>query len=88
MSVPEVVPLDALFERGVWRSRSPEPVRDVHGVHVADLSLAPLPLVSRTLAALHRAGPPSAELLANALPEAARIFATCGAVTAADLFPK
>jgi acyl-CoA reductase-like NAD-dependent aldehyde dehydrogenase len=74
--MPELIELDALGPRGPYRSRNRITVTDVAGSPIAKLSLVPSLYVARSVAALGRAEPLSADQRTAALAKAAEIFAT------------
>ncbi|MFF4485246.1 aldehyde dehydrogenase family protein [Streptomyces sp. NPDC001544] len=71
---PEELVLDALGPSGPYRTRRRETVTDTTGEPVAELCLVPGLFVTRTLAALRAAAPPSREERLAALTRAARVF--------------
>ena len=67
----DLVQLDALGPAGGYRSRAPEPVRDVRGNTVAELSTVPALFVARAMSAMRRARPLPAADRVRALADAA-----------------
>jgi acyl-CoA reductase-like NAD-dependent aldehyde dehydrogenase len=68
--------LDALGPTGAYRTRNRQPVVDVTGHPVAELSLVPRLFVTRTFSALHKARTLPLEQRLNALATAGELFAT------------
>ncbi|MGW3726345.1 aldehyde dehydrogenase, partial [Streptomyces sp. NPDC000851] len=74
-SMDNLVHLDALGPGGPYRTLAPSPVTDVSGTEVARLSLVPPVYVTRAIAALRRAEPPTGTDLDARLAAAGEAFA-------------
>jgi acyl-CoA reductase-like NAD-dependent aldehyde dehydrogenase len=70
------VTVDALGPRGPFRSRAPQPLLDVCGSRVGEVSLLPAVFVDRAMAALRQAEPAAPAQRADRIAAAARLFAT------------
>lgn len=68
--------LDALGPTGAYRTRNRQPVVDVTGNPVAELSLVPRLFITRTLSALHKTRTLPLEQRLTALTTAGELFAT------------
>jgi acyl-CoA reductase-like NAD-dependent aldehyde dehydrogenase len=74
MTLPPPLQLDALGPDGPYTSRRPRTISDVTGRPAAELSLAPLPYVSRAMSALSRAEPLPRPQRLDALAKAGELF--------------
>ena len=74
MAAQELLQLDVLGPSGPYRARKRQTVTDVTGQPAAELSLAPLPYVSRAMSALARSGPLPHDRRLEALTRAGELF--------------
>src|SRR5690242_4809640 len=70
-----MITIDALGPGGPYRSRAPQPLTDVSGARVGDVSLVPTVFVDRAMAALRRAEPAPADERVARVAAAAQLFA-------------
>lgn len=82
----ELLQLDALGPSGNYRSLTRMAISDVAGEHVAELSLVPVPYVTRAMSALHKSETLPLEQRLSALAQASEEFrtATIGGLTVSE----
>ncbi len=66
--------IEVLGPSGPYRSRKPTAIPDVTGHPLAELSMAPVPYVSRAMSALHKATTPAHDLRLDAIAQAGAAF--------------
>lgn len=81
-----MITLDALGPKGSYRTRNRQPVTDVAGAPLAELSLVPPLFITRTMSALRKARPQPVDERMTAIAEAGELFAAgvVDGLTAAD----